>query len=108
MQVPTDYEYSIDEFEDYMTQVPTQNFWTIRDTPVECMMGEILRCDRYGYNPAVPRVYDMYFVDVCDGKIVNMTCHHKEGDILWCERPSEEHKTIMRKFGLTNIPVQIA
>ncbi len=106
MQV-SEFDYNIEEFEDYMTNVPTANFWTMNNTDVQCMMGEIMKADRYAYKPAVPRLYQKFFVDVCNGKIINMTCHHDEGDILWCEHPCHEHKVIMSKFGLKNVPIEI-
>lgn len=102
-----DTDYNIEEFEDYMLNVPTASFWTAPKVDVQCMMGEIKTADRYAYKPAVSRTYTKYFVDVCNGKIINMTCHHDEGDILWCERPCHEHKVIISKFGLKNVPIEI-
>jgi hypothetical protein len=103
----SEFDYSIEEFEEYMFNVPTANFWTMTNTDVQCMMGEIMKADRYAYSPAVPRLYQKFFVDVSNGKIINMTCHHDQGDILWCERPSHEHKVIISKFRLTNVPIEI-
>lgn len=102
-----DMDYNIEEFESHMLNVPTANFWTISQVNVQCMMGESLTADRYAYAPAVPRLYTKYFVDVHNGEIVNMTCHHDEGDILWCEHPCHEHKVIISKFGLKNVPIAI-
>jgi hypothetical protein len=102
----SEFDFNISEFEDYMTNVPTASFWIERDTNVQCMMGEKIKADRYGYKPAVPRVYSKYFVDVSNGKIINLTCCEDE-DTLWCETPAHEHKVLMAKFGLKNIPIQI-
>ena len=105
MQV-SEFDYSIEEFEEYMFNVPTANFWKVSDTEVQCMMGERIKADRYGYKPAVPRVYSKYFVDVSEGKIINLTCCEDE-DTLWCQSPCHEHKVIMSKFGLKNVPIEI-
>ena len=88
--------------------VVTQNFWVVRDMPIHTAFAKEFIGDRYFYSKSNHPAFNLFCVEVVDNKIVSLTSEHESTNLMvYSMKPDHEHKVIIGKFKLNDLPIDI-
>ena len=91
-----------------MTSIIEQNFWVVRDMPILTAFAKNLMGDRYFYSKSNNPSFNLFCVEVVDNRIVSLTSEHDSVNMkIYSMKPDHEHKVIIGKFKLNEMPIDI-
>jgi len=91
-----------------MIDMITQDFWVVRDMPILTAFAKEFIGDRYFYSKSNNSPFNLFCVEVVDSRIVSLTSEHESTNMkVYSMKPDHEHKVIIGKFKLNDLPIEI-
>lgn len=91
-----------------MIDMITQDFWVVRDMPILTAFAKEFIGDRYFYSKSNNSPFNLFCVEVVDNRIVSLTSEHESANMkVYSMKPDHEHKVIIGKFKLNDLPIEI-